>query len=136
MKYLLPVIFFCCLSGCKSNDADKLKPKPRELSEAEKTLVGSYSNISGEQEIKLVLDENGYCELLQDDKKLDDSLMKWGILSSEVNIQHLWFSKWRDMYYFSVENNGNLKLVAEAMSSDKRVDLPKRQQSIYIRIDD
>ena len=125
MKYLLPVIFFCCLSGCKSNDADKLKPKPRELSEAEKTLVGSYSNISGEQEIKLVLDENGYCELLQDDKKLDDSLMKWGILGSEVNIQHLWFSKWRDMYYFSVENNGNLKLVAEAMSSDKRVDLPK-----------
>ena len=134
MKYSITVLLLCFLSGCKSNEADK--PKPRLLNETEKILVGSYANNRGEQEIKLVLDESGYCELLKDGKNLDEGLKKWRIQGSEINIQHLWFSEWRDMYYFKIENNGSLKLVAEAMSSVKRVDLPEREQSIYNRIDD
>ena len=136
MKYLVPVLLFCCLAGCKSDEIDTPKTEPRELNEAEKPLVGSYSNTTGEQEIRLVLDENGYCELLQDGEKLDDKPMKWGIYKSEVNIRTQWFSKWKDLMYFKVQDNGDLKLVAEGMRSDKRIDLPKPRQTIYSRSDD
>ena len=85
MKLFLPVLLFCCLAGCKSDEIDTPKTEPRELNEAEKPLVGSYSNTTGEQEVRLVLDENGYCELLQDGEKLDDKPMKWGIYKSEVS---------------------------------------------------
>ena len=133
MKYFLSLLLLCSLSGCKSNDTDTANSNPRELTGEEKTLVGSYNSTTGKQEIKLVLKENGYCDLLQEGKKMDDKPMIWRIHKSEVNIQTQWFSKWKDLMYFKVQDNGDLKLVAESMRSDNRIDLPEPRQTIFSR---
>ena len=137
MKYFLTLLLLYCFSGCKSDDVAVADfDSTRELTEEEKPLVGSYSNITGEQELNLALYENGYCELLQDGEKLDNKPMKWRIHKSEVSIQTQWFSKWKDLMYFRVQDNGDLKLVAEGMRSDNRIDLPKPKQTIFIRSND
>ena len=133
MKHLLSLLLLCSLSGCKSKDTDQTNSNPRELSGEEKTLVGSYNSTTGKQEIKLVLKENGHCDLLQEGKKMDDKPMIWRIHKSEVNIQTQWFSKWKDLMYFKVQDNGDLKLVAESMRSDNRIDLPEPRQTIFSR---
>ena len=35
--------------------------------------------------------------------------------------------------YFKVQDNGDLKLVAESMRSDNRIDLPEPRQTIFSR---
>jgi len=133
MKHLLSLLLLCSLSGCKYKDTDQTNSNPRELTGEEKTLVGSYNSTSGKQKIKLILKDNGYCDLLQEGKKMDDEPMIWSIHKSEIKIQTQWFSKWKDLMHFRVQNNGDLRLVAESIRSNKRIDLPEPRQTIFMR---
>ena len=136
MKNFQAVLLLCCLSGCKSADVDKPGPNPRPLMGLEKTLAGTYFGLSGDRKFKLALREDGNCELLQDDKLLDDLPMRWGIHKSEVIIQIQWVPHWRNFMHLKVENSGKLIYVAESMNSGKRKELPKSDQTIFNRIDD
>ena len=133
MKHLLSLLLLCSLSGCKSKDTDQTNSNPRELTGKEKTLVGSYNSTTGEQKIKLILKDNGYCDLLQEGEKMDDEPMIWSIHKSEIKIQTQWFSTWKDLMHFSVLDNGDLKLVAESIRSNNRIDLPETRQTIFSR---
>ena len=86
MKHLLSLLLLCSLSGCKSKDTDQTNSNPRELTGKEKTLVGSYNSTTGKQKIKLILKDNGYCDLLQEGEKMDDEPMIWSIHKSEIKI--------------------------------------------------
>ena len=133
MKHLLTLLLLCSLSGCKSKDTDQTNSNPRELTGKEKTLVGSYNSTTGEQKIKLILKDNGYCDLLQEGEKMDDEPMIWSIHKSEIKIQTQWFSTWKDLMHFSVLDNGDLRLVAESIRSNNRIDLPETRQTIFSR---
>ena len=133
MKHLLSLLLLCSLSGCKSKDTDQTNSNPRELTGKEKTLVGSYNSTTGEQKIKLILKDNGYCDLLQEGEKMDDEPMIWSIHKSEIKIQTQWFSTWKDLMHFSVLDNGDLRLVAESIRSNNRIDLPETRQTIFSR---
>ena len=133
MKHLLSLLLLCSLSGCKSKDTDQTNSNPRELTKKEKTLVGSYNSTTGKQKIKLILKDNGYCDLLQEGEKMDDEPMIWSIHKSEIKIQTQWFSTWKDLMHFSVLDNGDLRLVAESIRSNNRIDLPETRQTIFSR---
>ena len=133
MKHLLSLLLLCSLSGCKSKDTDQTNSNPRELTKKEKTLVGSYNSTTGKQKIKLILKDNGYCDLLQEGEKIDDEPMIWSIHKSEIKIQTQWFSTWKDLMHFSVLDNGDLRLVAESIRSNNRIDLPETRQTIFSR---
>lgn len=133
MKHLLSLLLLCSLSGCISKDTDQTNSNPRELTGKEKTLVGSYNSTTGKQKIKLILKDNGYCDLLQEGEKMDDEPMIWSIHKSEIKIQTQWFSTWKDLMHFSVLDNGDLRLVAESIRSNNRIDLPETRQTIFSR---
>ena len=133
MKHLLSLLLLCSLSGCKSKGIDQTNSNHRKLTGEEKTLIGSYNSTTGKQKIKLILKANGYCDLLQEGKKMDDEPMIWSIHKSEIKIQTQWFSKWKDLMHFRVQDNGDLRLVAESMRSNNRIDLPKTRQTIFSR---
>ena len=138
MKHVL-LTFCLCLAGCQSfetNETPQWKLKTRQLKPEEQKLVGIYEGTfseEGETEtFKIELMYNGHCELYEENKKLSDFPAKWRIKNGEVKLRGKLLFVWEDMMFFKVEDNGDLKLLAEF--TDQRVNLPEEEQTIFKRI--
>ena len=127
------------LMGCQSfqtNETPQWKLKTRQLKPEEQKLVGIYeATFTKGDQVKtssFALLDNGHCEIYKDNTKLEDFPAKWRIKNGEVKLRGMLLFVWEDMSFFQVEDNGDLRLVAEF--TDKRINLSKEEQIIFKRI--